>query len=123
MPYRRLTIIARDIRKPDVDRRYSAPAGEAVAFIDSTSALHAALCAGTEFGLDMRRVIVDRAGTPDELLELGRLQEGDARSRGRRRNRLAGWWPVARDSTAFSRFPPTAAATSLTPGYHRRSGT
>lgn len=70
MTDRRLTIIARDIRKPDMDWSYAPRAGEAVAFIDSTAALRSALFAGAELGLDIGRIIVDRAGTSDEFLEL-----------------------------------------------------
>lgn len=70
MPHRRLTIIARNVHKPDMDWSYAPRAGEAVAFIDSSAALRSALSAGTELGLDIGRVIVDRAGTPDEFLDL-----------------------------------------------------
>lgn len=67
---RRLTIIARDVRKPDMDWSGAPDAGEVVAFIDSTTALRTALMAGVELGLDIGRIIVDRAGTPDQFLEL-----------------------------------------------------
>jgi hypothetical protein len=70
MPDRRLTLIARDDRKPDMDWRYASAAREVVTFINSAVALRSALCAGTELGLDIGRVIVDRAGTTDEFLEL-----------------------------------------------------
>ena len=70
MPERRLTIIARDDRKPDMDWRYASRSGRAVTFINSPAALRSALSAGSELGLDIGRVIVDRAGSADEFLEL-----------------------------------------------------
>lgn len=70
MPTRRLTLIARDVRKPDLDWNYRPASGDAIAFIDSPSAVRAALDAGTDLGLDIGRVIVDRAGQPDQFLEL-----------------------------------------------------
>lgn len=70
MPNRRLTLIARDIHKPDMDWNYTPAIHEAVAFIDRTSALRSALCAATDLGLDIGRVVVDRAGAPDEFLDL-----------------------------------------------------
>ena len=70
MPHRRLTIIARDACKPDMDWNYAPCAGEAVAFVDSVGALLPALCAGAELELDIGRVVADRAGTPDQFLEL-----------------------------------------------------
>ena len=70
MFHRRLTIIARDTHKPDMDWNYAPSIGEAVAFLDAGSALRAALSAGVELGLDIGRIIVDRAGTPDQFLEL-----------------------------------------------------
>lgn len=70
MTHRRLTLIARDTHKPDMDWNYAPYAGEAVAFLDSTGALRSALPAGAELGLDIGRVIVDRAGASDEFLHL-----------------------------------------------------
>jgi hypothetical protein len=70
MFHRRLTIIARDAHKPDMDWNYAPGAGEAVAFLDSGSALCAALSAGMDLGLDVGRIIADRTGTPDQFLEL-----------------------------------------------------
>lgn len=67
---RRLTLIARDIRKPDMDWNYRPATGEAIAFIDSPAAVRAALDAGSDLGLDIGRVIIDRAGRPEEFLEL-----------------------------------------------------
>lgn len=66
----RLTIIARDARKRDIDWNDAPRAGEATAFIDSARALRSALAAASELGLDVGRVIIDRAGTPEEFLEL-----------------------------------------------------
>lgn len=70
MPHRRLTLIARDVHKPDMDWNYTPCTQEAVAFVDSTASLHLALRAGTELGLDIGRLIVDRSGESDEFLEL-----------------------------------------------------
>lgn len=70
MPHRRLTLIARDVRKPDIDWNYTPGSREAVAFIDSTASLHLALHTGTELGLDIGRVIIDRSGLSDEFLDL-----------------------------------------------------
>jgi hypothetical protein len=66
----RLTIIARDANKPGMDWIYEPHAGEALAFIDSTNAVRSALRTGTDLGLDIGRVILDRAATPDQFLEL-----------------------------------------------------
>lgn len=70
VPHRRLTLIARDPGKPDMDWNYRPATGEAIAFIDSPGAVRAALDAGADLGLDVGRVIVDRAGQPDDFLEL-----------------------------------------------------
>jgi hypothetical protein len=69
MPHRRLTIIARNSRKPDIDWNCHPQSSERVAFIGSTAALRSALDACAELGLDIGRVIVDRAATPDEFLD------------------------------------------------------
>jgi hypothetical protein len=68
--HRRLTLIARDSRKPDMDWNYRPAIGDAIAFIDSPAAIRAALDAGTDLGLDIGRVIVDRSGEPDDFLKL-----------------------------------------------------
>lgn len=70
MPHRRMTIIARNSRKPDIDWNCRPQSSDTVAFIDSTAALRSALEASVELGLDIGRVIVDRAATPDEFLDL-----------------------------------------------------
>jgi hypothetical protein len=70
MSPRRLTFIARDIRKPDMDWNYAPCSGESVAFIESAAAMHSALCSGTDLELDIARAIVDRCGSSDEFLQL-----------------------------------------------------
>jgi len=70
MFHRRLTFIARDIRKPDMDWNYAPYTGEAVAFIESAATLHSALCSGMDLNLDIARVVVDRASSSDEFLDL-----------------------------------------------------
>ena len=71
MPDRRITLIARSQFKPDVDWNYSAPGARNVAFVDSTNALRFALGSALhDVGLDVERVIMDRAGAADEFLEL-----------------------------------------------------
>lgn len=70
MPNRRLTLIARDVRKPDMDWNYTPCTQEAVAFVDSPASLHLALRAGTDLGLDIGRLIADRSGASDEFLDL-----------------------------------------------------
>ncbi len=68
----RVTLIARDLTKPDVDwnpRRTNEPSR--VAFVKSVTSLRYALDAAvTDSGLDIGRVIVDRSGTADEFLDL-----------------------------------------------------
>lgn len=73
MPHRnqRVTLIAREQSKPDVDWNYARCRAQRVAFLDSIAALKFALGAAlTDVGLDIERVIVDRAGTADEFLDL-----------------------------------------------------
>jgi hypothetical protein len=68
---RRVTLIARESTKPDFDWNYVGRASTSVAFIESVAVLRYALVAAvTEVGLDIGRVIVDRAGAADEFLEL-----------------------------------------------------
>lgn len=68
---RRVTLIVRDSSKPDVDWNYVGRGSTSVAFIESVPVLRFALVAAvTEAGLDVGRVIVDRAGAADEFLEL-----------------------------------------------------
>jgi hypothetical protein len=71
MTDRRLTLVARDNHKPDMDWNYRGPGHDtAVAFTESTAALRYALGAGTNLGFDICRVIVDRTGSGDDFLEL-----------------------------------------------------
>jgi hypothetical protein len=68
---RRVTLIARESTKPDFDWNYIGCARMSVAFLESLAVLrHALTAAITEVGLDVGRVIVDRAGAADEFLEL-----------------------------------------------------
>jgi hypothetical protein len=66
----RLTFIARDNHKPDMDWNYRSCKQAKVAFTQSTASLRYALSAGTEMGFDIGRVIVDRAGRGDDFLDL-----------------------------------------------------
>lgn len=73
MPFQhqRVTLIAREMSKPDVDWNYARCRAQRVAFLDSVHALKFALGAAvTDVGLDIERVIVDRAGSADEFLDL-----------------------------------------------------
>lgn len=65
---RRITLICRQANKPDVDWNYRC---ENVAFLDSTAALKFAIRTSVlGSGLDIERVIVDRAGSSDDFLDL-----------------------------------------------------
>ena len=66
----RITLIARRSTKPDVDWNYARCRCENVAFLDSVGALKFALRSAYGDGLDIERVIVDRAGTAEDFLEL-----------------------------------------------------
>lgn len=67
----RVTLIARESTKPDVDWNYARCRSENVAFFGSVTALKFAVCSALlQDGLDIERVIVDRAGTADDFLEL-----------------------------------------------------
>lgn len=67
----RVTLIARESTKPDMDWNYAACRRTSVAFIQSVAALRYALSAAfTDVDLDVGRVIVDRAGNGDEFLDL-----------------------------------------------------
>jgi hypothetical protein len=70
MSERRLTLIARDHRKPQMDWNYTGRQHATVAFTQSTAALENALTAGMDMGFDIGRVIVDRTGIGDEFLDL-----------------------------------------------------
>lgn len=67
----RITLIARGAGKPDVDWNYSRSREQRVAFLDSVNALRFALGnALYDVGMDVERIIVDRAGSADEYLDL-----------------------------------------------------
>ena len=67
----RITRIARQANKPDVDWNYARCRCEDVVFLDSIAALKFAMRTSVFGpGLDIERVIVDRAGTADDFLEL-----------------------------------------------------
>lgn len=66
----RVTLIAREATKPDVDWNYARCRGENVAFLDSIGALKFAICSAQRDGLDIERMIVDRAGNADDFLDL-----------------------------------------------------
>jgi hypothetical protein len=67
----RITLIARQSNKPDVDWNYTRARGSNVAFLDSIGALKFALRTSLiDVGLDIERVIVDRAGSGEEFLDL-----------------------------------------------------
>jgi hypothetical protein len=67
----RITLIARHSTKPDVDWNYLRCQTENVAFLDSMQALKFAVRASlNDVGLDIERVIVDRAGTAEDFLDL-----------------------------------------------------
>ncbi len=67
----RITLIARAAAKPDVDWNYNRSRQQRVAFLDSVNALRFALGnALYDVGMDVERIIVDRAGNSDEFLTL-----------------------------------------------------
>jgi hypothetical protein len=67
----RVTLIARQSNKPDMDWNYIACRRTSVAFIQTVAAMRYALeVAFSDVDLDVGRVIVDRAGDADEFLEL-----------------------------------------------------
>ena len=67
----RITLIAREATRPDIDLDDVHCRGNRVAFLDSVDAIRFALDASvTDIGLDIERVIIDRAGTADEFLDL-----------------------------------------------------
>jgi hypothetical protein len=71
MTAHRVTIIARDKGKPPMDWSTSVAPRLSLAFVDSARALRFALCAAvSETELDINRVIIDRAGSGDEFLDL-----------------------------------------------------
>jgi hypothetical protein len=67
----RITLIAREATKPDADWNYASCRKQRVAFLDSVGALRFALGAALhDVGLDVERIIVDRAADADEYLNL-----------------------------------------------------
>jgi hypothetical protein len=68
MADQRLTLIARDAKKPDIDWN-AGLRRDAVAFV-GVPALRLALSAGNDLELDIGRVIVDRAGDSEHFLDL-----------------------------------------------------
>lgn len=67
----RVTLIARHPSKPDVDWNYVRCHCENVAFLDSIAALKFAVRTAVHgSALDIERVIVDRAGSADDFLDL-----------------------------------------------------
>lgn len=73
MPNRngRITLIAHEASKPDLDWNYAASGRMSVAFLESVVSLRYALSAAvSDVGLDIGRAIVDRAGAADDFLDL-----------------------------------------------------
>ena len=69
--HRRITLIVRDEASPSIDWDYAHTRESRVAFLDAVGAAAFALDAAvTDVGLDIERVIVDRAGTADDFLNL-----------------------------------------------------
>ena len=67
----RVTLIARNPCKPFVDWNHGASARRPLAFLESVDAMELALAAAiNHVGLDVGRVIVDRAGEGDGFLNL-----------------------------------------------------
>lgn len=69
-PQQRITLVVREATKPDVDWNYGRCRDENVAFLDSIGALKFAVRSAQRDGLDIERMIVDRAGTAEDFLEL-----------------------------------------------------
>ena len=67
----RVTLIAREATKPDVDWNYDACTQKLLVFVESMDTLRFALNMGIdEVALDIGRVIVDRSGNGDDFLDL-----------------------------------------------------
>ncbi|HYC60972.1 MAG TPA: hypothetical protein VEK79_15525 [Thermoanaerobaculia bacterium] len=67
----RITLIARQANKPDVDWNYARCHCTNVAFLESIAALKFAVRTSVlGAGLDIERVIVDRAGSAEDFLDL-----------------------------------------------------
>lgn len=74
----RITLIAREATRPDVDWNYARCRSQRVAFLDSVNALRFALGAALyDVGLDVERVIVDRAADADQFLDLLAAMPGE----------------------------------------------
>jgi len=72
-PESRITLIARQPSKPDIDWKYTSSRtfGRRAAFLDTVNALKLAVGAAVEdVGLDIERLIVDRAGGAEDFLDL-----------------------------------------------------
>jgi hypothetical protein len=71
MHHRRITLIARPPTKPDADWNHVACNRMGVVFVESVAALRYALVTALQdVAMDIGRVIVDRAGSADDFLEL-----------------------------------------------------
>jgi hypothetical protein len=71
MHEQRITLIARKATKPNVDWNYARSSAMRMAFLDSVTALKFALgVAIHDSSLDIERVIVDRAASAEDLLDL-----------------------------------------------------
>jgi hypothetical protein len=67
----RFTLIARKATKPNVDWNYARTSSLRLAFLETVTALKFALGVSvSDAGRDIERVIVDRAGTSEEFLDL-----------------------------------------------------
>ena len=67
----RITLIARNANQPDVDWNYAQARTQRVAFVDTIAAVEFVLGAAlNDVGLDVERIIVDRAGQAHEYLDL-----------------------------------------------------
>lgn len=67
----RITLIAHEPAKPDLDWNYAARGRMSVTFLESVVSLRYALTAAvSDIGLDVGRAIVDRAGAAEEFLDL-----------------------------------------------------
>lgn len=71
MHEQRITLIARKATKPNVDWNYARSSAMRMAFLDSVTALKFALgVAIHDASLDIERVIVDRAASAEDFLDL-----------------------------------------------------
>jgi hypothetical protein len=69
--HRRITLIVRNDTKPNVDWNYACSSDMRVAFLDSVNAFKFAVgVAINDVALDIERVIVDRAGSAEDFLDL-----------------------------------------------------